>query len=159
MTHAVQGKSLVNRVTKYTPPAVNRKIMMQTERSLLYYAQYPEEIDGRLDTLKNEWDIEQTLETNASFLALLGLFMAVVLRRRWLILVPFIVLSFLLQQAIQGWCPPVSIFRRLGVRTSEEIQLELYGLRMLGGDFNDAPDINRMSAGDRVRRVIDCLSG
>jgi hypothetical protein len=29
--------------------------------------------------------------------------------------------TFLLQHALQGWCPPVPILRRLGYRTAREI--------------------------------------
>ncbi|NLW68840.1 MAG: hypothetical protein GXY28_13685, partial [Bacteriovoracaceae bacterium] len=73
-------------------------------------------------------------------------------------LLPVVILGFLLQHAIQGWCPPVSIFRRLGMRTKEEIQFELYGLRMLKGDFDEAHEISRMNAGDRVERIMETLN-
>lgn len=75
------------------------------------------------------------LETNASALALLGLGLAVAHSRKWLI-VPGVVLPFLLQHAVQGWCPPVPIFRRLGVRTRKEIDREKYALKALRGDFD-----------------------
>jgi hypothetical protein len=55
--------------------------------------------------------------------------------RKWLIL-PGVVLSFLFQHAVQGWCPPVPVFRRLGVRTREEIDRERYALKALRGDFD-----------------------
>jgi hypothetical protein len=50
-----------------------------------------------------------------------------------------IVASFLLQHAVQGWCPPVSIFRRLGVRTMREMDEERYALKALRGDFAGVP--------------------
>ena len=43
--------------------------------------------------------------------------------RRWFAL-PALVTLFLFQHAIQGWCPPVPILRRLGFRTSYEIEEE-----------------------------------
>jgi hypothetical protein len=43
--------------------------------------------------------------------------------RRWYLL-PGVVGGFLLQHALQGWCPPLPLFRRLGVRTSSEIEEE-----------------------------------
>jgi hypothetical protein len=53
------------------------------------------------------------------------------------------VLSFLFQHAVQGWRPPVPVFRRLGVRTREEIDRERYALKALRGDFNGVgPDGN-----------------
>jgi hypothetical protein len=48
--------------------------------------------------------------------------------------------GFLLQHALQGWCPPVSLFRRLGVRTSAEIEQERYALKALRGDFQNIPE-------------------
>jgi len=50
-------------------------------------------------------------------------------------LLPTVVLSFLLLHAIQGWCPPVPVLRRLGIRTREEIDRERYALKALAGDF------------------------
>jgi hypothetical protein len=50
-------------------------------------------------------------------------------------LLPGLVGAFLLQHAIQGWCPPVPIFRRLGFRTAGEIDEERYALKDLRGDF------------------------
>jgi len=46
------------------------------------------------------------------------------------------VLSFLFQHAVQGWCPPVPVFRRMGVRTRKEIDREKYALKALRGDFD-----------------------
>jgi hypothetical protein len=50
-------------------------------------------------------------------------------------LFPAVVLSFLPLHAIEGWCPPVPILRRLGIRTREEIDRERYALKALAGDF------------------------
>lgn len=54
---------------------------------------------------------------------------------RRLLLVPAVVLGFLAQQALQGWCPPVPVFRRLGFRTRREIDAEKDALKALRGDF------------------------
>jgi hypothetical protein len=43
---------------------------------------------------------------------------------------------FLFQHAIQGWCPPVPVLRRLGFRTANEIEQERTALKALRGDFN-----------------------
>ena len=48
-----------------------------------------------------------------------------------------LVTLFLFQHAIQGWCPPVPILRRLGFRTSYEIEEERVALKVLRGDFNE----------------------
>ena len=42
---------------------------------------------------------------------------------------------FMLQHALQGWCPPLPVLRRMGVRTAAEIHQEIIALRILRGDF------------------------
>lgn len=49
---------------------------------------------------------------------------------------PAVVAGFLLQHALQGWCPPLPVFRRLGFRTQAEIERERYALKALRGDFD-----------------------
>ncbi len=44
--------------------------------------------------------------------------------------------AFLFQHAVQGWCPPVPVLRRLGFRTTYEIDRERYALKALRGDFD-----------------------
>jgi hypothetical protein len=39
------------------------------------------------------------------------------------------------QHALQGWCPPLSAIRRLGVRSAAEIEEERTALRAIRGDF------------------------
>jgi hypothetical protein len=98
------------------------------------YAQADErEIAARLEELDREWDVERVLIVNASTLATLGLLAS--LRRRPALLLPLVVGSFLLQHGLQGWCPPLTIFRKLGVRTRREIDLERYALKSLRGDL------------------------
>ena len=83
---------------------------------------------SRIEALDREWDVERILEVNAPTLALTGLVLGVTVNKKWL-LVPGIVLSFLLQHNLQGWCPPLPILRRLGVRTRGEIDREKYALK------------------------------
>ncbi|MGH7194555.1 MAG: hypothetical protein ACREJM_13640, partial [Candidatus Saccharimonadales bacterium] len=52
---------------------------------------------------------------------------------------PVLVGGFLLQHALHGWCPPVPLFRRLGVRTAAEINQERFALKSLRGDFKHLP--------------------
>jgi hypothetical protein len=77
--------------------------------------------------LDKEWDMERTLILNASLLSLTGVLLGITKHRTWFLL-PAIVSYFLAQHAIQGWCPPVEVFRRLGVRTRKEIDMEKYAL-------------------------------
>lgn len=94
----------------------------------------PQEISARIRALEREWDIERILELNASSLAFPGTVLGVTVNKKWLLL-PGTVLPFLFQHAVQGWCPPVVLFRRLRVRTQKEIQLDKYTLKVLRGDF------------------------
>lgn len=119
-----------SRVAAHTPEHVNRAIQQRTLQSLKYYQAYPEEIPERLQALEREWDIERMLATNASTLMLAGLGLGAAVDRRFLAL-PAVVSSFLLLHALQGWCPPVSLFRRLGIRTQSEIDSERHMLAQL----------------------------
>ncbi|WCO66332.1 hypothetical protein PO878_17670 [Iamia majanohamensis] len=99
------------------------------------YLGKPEEaITARIRELECESDMERILAANASTLALLGVLGGLFVNRR-LFLVPLVVLTFLLQHAVQGWCPPLPLFRRLGVRSRQEIDAERYALKALRGDF------------------------
>ena len=124
-----------DRVREHTPDDINARIDERTEACIRSYASRSrDEITTRICELEREWDIERWLETNAAGFALGGLLLGLTRNRAWLIL-PGIVLPFLLQHAVQGWCPPVALFRRYGVRTRREIDREIYALRALRGDF------------------------
>lgn len=119
------------RVPHNTAPEVNRAIHAETlARVILLAQQGPAAIQRRLDALDKEWDVERCLETGAASLILTGTALAAGGDRRWLFL-PAGVAGFLLQHAIQGWCPPLPVFRRLGVRTADEINEERTRLKAL----------------------------
>lgn len=142
------------RVPAHTDRAVNDRIRHHTEARLAWYANNPEEIDARLDELEREWDIERTLEVNGSVLALTGLVLGATRSRIWFAL-PTAVLGFCLQHALQGWCPPLPLFRRLGIRTQREIDEERYALKALRGDFEGLPaQVSRRNS-DGARNVLD----
>ena len=42
----------------------------------------------------------------------------------------------MIQHALQGWCPPLAVLRRLGFRTAKEINEERFALAALRGDFD-----------------------
>ncbi|QDU93580.1 DUF2892 domain-containing protein [Lignipirellula cremea] len=123
------------RVAVNTPDCINEKIRRRTDEHIAYYAQASRAaIDARLLELDEEWDIERTLETNAAAVSLVGLTLGATVSRKWF-LFPGVVAAFLMQHAVQGWCPPVPLFRRLGIRTAAEIAEERYALKALRGDF------------------------
>mgnify|MGYP001147691431 CR=1 FL=1 len=125
--------SSTERVLNQTSDQVNRKILLLTECSIRHYAARPDEIPDRLRELDEEWDVERVLEANASALALGGILLSV-LKKKTLFL-SAAVLAFLHQHAVHGWCPPLPIIRRMGVRTRTEIEYERYALKMIRGDF------------------------
>jgi hypothetical protein len=125
------------RVVNNTAPDVNAAIRAEIDRRVTACAtRGPAGIDRRLAELDAEWDIERTLEANAATAVLVGLTLGAVVDRRFFLL-PGLVAGFLLQHALQGWCPPVPIFRRLGFRTEREIGEERSALKALRGDFRD----------------------
>ncbi len=124
------------RVPSRTSADVNERIRAGTAERVRYYEQNRQEIPDRLRALGREWDIERAIEANASVLAFAGIAAAALRNdKRWLVL-PALVTGFLFQHAIQGWCPPIPILRRLGFRTSYEIEDERQALKALRGDFN-----------------------
>ncbi len=124
------------RVAQHTKKEINAQIRRNMEMRIKAFAASPETINYRLQELEKEWDIERLLETNGSVLLLFGLALTAVGSRRWLIL-PAMVGGFCLQHAFQGWCPPLELFRRLGVRTAREIEEERVALKALRGDFDE----------------------
>ena len=96
-----------DRVRARTKPEINREIDAALEQRLRFFAtQDKQTISERISELDYEWDIERLLQANAASLTLLGMFLGVVRGRQWFLL-PVVVGGFLLQHAIQGWCPPV----------------------------------------------------
>ena len=122
-----------------TTPETLRSIDTSIEGKILYYSTQPRDvISRRIHQLEREWDIERWLETNASSLALTGLILGITRSRKYLLLTGT-VLSFLLMHAVQGWCPPVPLLRKMGVRTRSEIDREKFALKALRGDFENVP--------------------
>jgi hypothetical protein len=147
--NTVLGKT-IDRVPRNTAAAVNARIELDMQRRLGHYARNPEHIHARLSELDREWDIERVLETNASALALGGLVAGVVADRRAL-LFSGAVLAFLFQHAVQGWCPPVPVLRRLGVRTAGEIETERQCLKAMRGDYDG---IRRQSSTGQILAAV-----
>ncbi len=123
------------RVAQHTAESINREIALQIRDRVEYYStRSPQEISSRIHELDHEWDIERALECNASAIAFSGVILSATVHKRWLIL-PGLVTGFLFQHALQGWCPPLPLLRRMGFRTSAEINEERYALKALRGDF------------------------
>ncbi len=74
----------------------------------------------RLRALEHEWSLDRTLMLNAGLLALGGILLGATVARGWLAL-SAAVLAFLIQHAVQGFCPPLPVFRTYGWRSNGEI--------------------------------------
>lgn len=138
------------RVPDHTSGAVNKQIDTATRQAVVRAAAHPSEIGRRLRELDEEWDVERALEANAATIGLAGMALAAMVDRRFIAL-PVAVSAFLLQHAVQGWCPPLPVLRRLGFRTATEIAEERTALRALRGDFAGLERGSPVAALDRVR--------
>lgn len=140
------------RVSAHTADEINERIRRESESRVSDLAENPGRIDARLEELDREWDIERTLEANAASLAFAGVALGALGSKKWLLL-PALVSGFLFQHATQGWCPPVPVLRRLGVRTASEIDRERNALKALRGDFGaigEGPACERAQAAFRA---------
>lgn len=146
--------STVGRVPQHTSDHVNAEIRRDAEQRVARCAAAGRPaIDRRLAELDREWDIERTLEANAAAFSLVGLTLGLTVNRKWFAL-PLAVTGFLLQHAIQGWCPPLPLFRRMGIRTSYEIDDERFALKALRGDFDNLHQGHDGSASAAALRAV-----
>jgi hypothetical protein len=91
-------------------------------------------IEHRLGELEREWNLERALQTWFATVVLAGVALGARRDNRWFAL-PAVAAGFMLQHALQGWCPPLPLLRQLGFRTRGEISRERYALKGMRGDF------------------------
>ncbi len=145
------------RVPNQTPEEVNRRIQDEIRRNVCYYSSCGADfIDQRLQALDEEWDIERALEFNAATLATGSIILGLAGRKRYFILAG-LVTGFLAQHALQGWCPPVPLLRRLGFRTAREIDQERYALKALRGDFKTLTWDGEPNVHEQVSAVLTAV--
>lgn len=119
------------RVQRSTSEKLNKQIYEETLANVSRYVNADKtEINRRICELDREWDTERVLEANASSLIILSTLLGFTRNKNWFILSGIVGL-FLLQHSLQGWCPPIPIIRRLGVRTESEINKERNLLKSL----------------------------
>jgi hypothetical protein len=145
------------RVPRSTREPVNRRIRAEADARIARLERAaPAELEARLAELELEWDVERLLQMNASALVMLGTLLGATVDRRFLAL-PAAVLAFFAQHALQGWCPPIPVFRRRGVRTVREIERERYAIKALRGDFDGVAASDAAQPGARVRAALDAV--
>lgn len=127
------------RVHDHTSAHLNEEIRRRTEASIARFARPDQNaaIGERLAQLDREWDVERALQANFAAVSLLGLLLGAKVDKRWLALAG-VAPAFMVQHALQGWCPPLALLRRLGFRTAREIGNERFALKSLRGDFEQA---------------------
>jgi len=118
-----------HRVADHTAAAVDAQLHEATVRRVAHTL-HAADITGRLEDLDAEWHTERALLTNFGLVALSGLAYAATRGRRWPWLTA-VAAGFMLQHALQGWCPPLAVLRRLGIRTPGEIEDERSALLAL----------------------------
>ena len=130
-------------VRENTAPEINQQIDTEIHENLNKYYHDRSAIDKRLWELDREWDIERVPELNAAAIGFMGIWRGLTQHKLWLIL-PLAVTTLLATHAVEGWCPPIVLFRRLGFRTRAEIDKEKYALKTIRGDFKyllDVPNV------------------
>ncbi len=151
--------STTERVPEHTAEHVNQRIRRQMEERVARVAAAgPAAVARRLEELDREWDIERTLEANASTAVLVGLTLGATVDKRFF-LFPAVVAGFLLQHAVQGWCPPLPIFRRYGFRTQSEIEQERYALKAVRGDFGRVGNDPLSHTPARAEQALQAVNG
>lgn len=141
------------RVNLSTSEKVNANIRSETIKRLNEIGDDPEKIKARLSEIESEWDVERTLETNASIATLAGLALGSTVNKKWFLL-PAVVAGFLFQHAVQGWCPPLPIFRRLGIRTQREIDNERSILLARLGELKKLEKDSAEQALDKLEKTV-----
>ena len=128
--------TVADRIRQSTNLRVQTKIDMELIERVGAYVNAPTALlRAHLAQLEQEWSVERVLALQSSATAMIGLTLGEV-RKRW-VLLALATSGFLLQHAVQGWCPPLALHRRLGFRTQREIDLEIHLLKMLRGDYDD----------------------
>ncbi len=139
-------------VSGQTSAHLNEQIRQETQERIAEFERDDRNalITRRLTELEHEWDVERTLQTNFATLSLVGLALVLKSDKRWLLLAAGVP-AFMVQHALQGWCPPLPILRRLGVRTAREIADERFALKSLRGDFDE---VERSKDPDVIVRAV-----
>ena len=123
-----------DRVRDHSAHSVNQRIAERTLARIDHVVREGHDaIVRRLEQLDREWDVDRALMVNFAIVGGAAYATGVYRyaqrpwfgRRRGGWLGFFTVqLGFLLLHGTVGWCPPLPVFRRLGVRTKSEIEAE-----------------------------------
>ena len=137
---SVMHTPVADRVRANTWPAVNERLDREAQLRLREAATLTgsDELTTRMTRLDDEWDFDRTVETEAAIMGLVGVGLGAAVNRRLLVL-PGLVSTMLVLHATHGWYPLLPLFRRIGVRSRDEIDRERYALKAMRGDFAVLP--------------------
>jgi hypothetical protein len=128
------------RVALNTNPTTNKSIRNNTLRRINIFKNCSDKIlSDNVDNLNHEWDVERALEVSAASVILGSTIMGLKTNKKYWFMISGTASLFLMQHSLQGWCPPVPLVRRLGIRTSEEINNEKIVYKLLKNDFENIP--------------------
>lgn len=123
------------RVAAHSAAEANERIHREAEARIAA-ALASGRVEERLGELEREWSTERALQTNFALVVLASVGLAALHHRRWLALAA-VAAGFMVQHALQGWCPPLAVFRRRGFRDEGEIERERRALEAASGeDYN-----------------------
>lgn len=123
-----------DRIENNTGAAINRRFEDELADRVKAYAHAgPDAIEHRLAELDREWNIERLIEVEAPGTIILGILLATIHDRRWMMLSAFAA-SMVIVHSLQGWYPLLPLLRRIGVRSQSEIERERNALRALRGE-------------------------
>jgi hypothetical protein len=134
----------IDRVRANTWREVNERLDAEAALRIQSVAENGETLSDSIAELDREWDFERVLQAEAATMGLIGLLLGV--RYPRFLFLPGVVASMVFLHAIQGWYPLLPLFRRIGIRSQDEIDRERYALKALRGDFRDLPANNSAMA-------------
>jgi hypothetical protein len=82
---------------------------------------------ARLRHVESEIDQEQAMQFGAAAVGFIGAILSLTVSSGF-VLLPAFAVATLGQYLVQGWCPPLALLARLGLRSSAEIDGERYAL-------------------------------
>jgi hypothetical protein len=113
-----------DRVRKSSSGRNTRKIDAKTQENIDHYSSLSRaDIVQRILQLNREWDTERSLQLLSASNVLTGLILGLTVNKKWFLL-SGISAAFLVQHSLQGWCPPLPLLRKFGIRTANEINEE-----------------------------------
>lgn len=106
----------------------------QVRSTLADYSRAEEgKIDARIKQLDKEWNLERAIELEAPLMIGLGALLGTVHNKKWYAL-SATAASMVLVHNTTGWYPLMPLFRKLGLRSQNEIETERNALRALRRD-------------------------